>query len=111
LAPVHGDYWPGNILWTGSDIAAVIECEDAEDGDPLSDLGNGRLETLWTFGAVAMRAFTSHYLAFTEIDTTNLPNWDLRAVLHRCAALSDWGLTLTTKHACWSCIGGSSRRR
>jgi aminoglycoside phosphotransferase (APT) family kinase protein len=89
---LHGDYWPGNILWNGADIAAVIDWEDAEVGDPLSDLGNSRLEILWMFGDDAMRTFTNYYLALTDLDTSNLPYWDLRAALRPCATMSGWGL-------------------
>lgn len=41
---LHGDYWPGNILWQGDQLAAIIDWEDACLGDPLSDLANSRLE-------------------------------------------------------------------
>ncbi len=59
---LHGDYWPGNVLWHEGRIAAVIDWEDARAGDPLSDLGNTRLEILWAFGPDAMRDFTSDYI-------------------------------------------------
>ena len=37
-ALLHGDYWPGNILWKDGRLAAVIDWEDACLGDPLVDL-------------------------------------------------------------------------
>lgn len=89
---LHGDYWPGNLLWRDGTLAAVIDWEDAERGDPLSDLGNARMETLFTFGPEAMQTFTDHYLAQTTIDTTHLPYWDLVAALHPCGRMSKWGL-------------------
>lgn len=89
---LHGDFWPGNLLWNDGEIAAVIDWEDAEVGDPLSDLGNARMETLFTFGPEAMQSFTDHYLAQTTIDTTHLPYWDLVAALHPCGRMSEWGL-------------------
>jgi len=36
---LHGDFWPGNVLWKDGRIAAVIDWEDAALGDPLADLG------------------------------------------------------------------------
>ena len=89
---LHGDYWPGNLLWRDGTLAAVIDWEDAERGDPLSDLGNARMETLFTFGPEAMQTFTDHYLAQATIDTTHLPFWDLVAALHPCGRMSEWGL-------------------
>ena len=34
-ALLHGDYWPGNVVWQGGRIAAVIDWEDTAVGDPL----------------------------------------------------------------------------
>ena len=82
-APVllHGDYWPGNILWRDARLVAVIDWEDAAIGDPLSDLAIRRLDILWIFGIDAMNSFTNHYQSSIAIDTTDLPYWDLCAAL------------------------------
>jgi aminoglycoside phosphotransferase (APT) family kinase protein len=94
---LHGDYWPGNLLWRDGELAAVIDWEDARIGDPLSDLGNARLEFLMAFGTAAMDAFTERYLALSSIDRTNLPHWDLCAALRPCGRLSTWGLDEATE--------------
>jgi aminoglycoside phosphotransferase (APT) family kinase protein len=78
-ALLHGDYWPGNILWQDGRLAAVIDWEDALLGDPLADLAISRLDLLWIYGRQAMQAFTRHYLAKTAIDRRCLPYWDLYA--------------------------------
>jgi len=31
---VHGDFWPGNILWQQNQLAGVIDWEDAMLGEP-----------------------------------------------------------------------------
>jgi aminoglycoside phosphotransferase (APT) family kinase protein len=93
---LHGDYWPGNILWQDGRLAAVIDWEDARVGDPLSDLGNTRLEILWAFGPEAMRDFTSLYISESALDLANLPYWNLCAALRPCGKLSDWGLDEAT---------------
>lgn len=82
-APVllHGDYWPGNILWQDNRLVAVIDWEDAALGDPLIDLAIARLDIAWIFGLEAMRLFTAQYHARMAIDYTNLPYWDLCAAL------------------------------
>ncbi|MGH2560005.1 MAG: phosphotransferase family protein [Thermomicrobiales bacterium] len=92
LVLLHGDYWPGNILWRGGELVAVIDWEDAAVGDPLADLGNSRLEFLWAFGPEAMDNFTDQYRSTSPADFTNLPYWDLCAALRPCSKLSDWGL-------------------
>jgi len=102
---LHGDFWPGNLLWRDGELGAVIDWEDARVGDPLADLGNARLEFLWAYGEDAMSAFTDAYLAKTSRDPANLPYWDLCAALRPCGRLGEWGLeaggerTMRERHA------------
>lgn len=87
---LHGDFWPGNILWKDGRIVAVIDWEDAALGDPLADVANTRLEILWAFGIDAMRRFTQQYQSMTNVDFTSLPVWDLFAALRPASKLSEW---------------------
>jgi aminoglycoside phosphotransferase (APT) family kinase protein len=87
---LHGDFWPGNILWRDRRLAAVIDWEDANVGDPLADLANSRLEIAWTFGGAAMELFTQQYLSLAAIDTSNLAYWDLYAALRPAFKIADW---------------------
>lgn len=96
---LHGDYWPGNLLWRAGRLAAVIDWEDAAVGDPLADLGNTRLELLWAFGRDAMTQFTRLYQSLTTLDFTNLPYWDLCAALRPAGKLGEWGLDAATANA------------
>lgn len=90
---LHGDFWPGNVLWRGGQPAALLDWEDAALGDPLADLGCARLEMLWAFGGDAMQAFTAHYQAYMPgLDMTGLPCWDLWAALRPAGRLAGWGL-------------------
>jgi aminoglycoside phosphotransferase (APT) family kinase protein len=94
---LHGDFWPGNILWKDGQLVAIIDWEDAGSGDPLADVANSRLEILWAFGIEAMQHFTQQYQSMTPIDFTNLPYWDLCAALRRVAQIAQWGLDDTTE--------------
>ncbi|GGM14547.1 hypothetical protein GCM10010841_23920 [Deinococcus aerophilus] len=89
---LHGDFWPGNVLWQGGQVSAVIDWEDAAVGDALSDVGNARLELLFFLGRRAINAFTREYVALTGATLTGLPYWDLRAALRPCGRLGEWGL-------------------
>jgi aminoglycoside phosphotransferase (APT) family kinase protein len=80
-ALLHGDYWPGNILWRDDTLVAVIDWEDAKLGDPLIDFAISRLDILTIFGLDAMQSFTHHYQSLMDIDYTDLPYWDLCAAL------------------------------
>jgi aminoglycoside phosphotransferase (APT) family kinase protein len=89
---LHGDFWPGNLLWRDGQLVAVIDWEDAQLGDPLADVANSRLEILWAFGLDAMHSFTQQYQSMTTIDFTHLPYWDLCAALRPASKIAQWGL-------------------
>jgi aminoglycoside phosphotransferase (APT) family kinase protein len=79
---LHGDFWPGNILWRDGSLVAVIDWEETRAGDPLLDLSISRLDLWWVFGRRAMETFTECYLAvnpLNPIDESLLPLWDLWA--------------------------------
>jgi aminoglycoside phosphotransferase (APT) family kinase protein len=85
---LHGDFWPGNTLWRGGELVAVLDWEDAGTGDPLADVGNARLELLWSHGADAMEAFTRRY---GSPDPVALARWDLRADERSTSHIGEWG--------------------
>jgi aminoglycoside phosphotransferase (APT) family kinase protein len=88
---LHGDFWPGNALWAGGRLRAVIDWEDALLGDPLSDLGKSRLEVLWAFGVEAMHDYTAQYQAtMPTLDYRTLPYWDLAAALRPIGKITGW---------------------
>src|SRR6185437_12611011 len=89
-ALLHGDYWPGNILWRDGWLVGVIDWEDAALGDPLADLAISRLDLLWALDIEAMERFTAMYVAMTEIDLDALPYWDLCASLRPAGRISAW---------------------
>jgi aminoglycoside phosphotransferase (APT) family kinase protein len=94
---LHGDFWPGNLLWKHGQLIAVIDWEDAAFGDPLADVANSRLEILWAFGVDAMENFTHHYKSMTPIDFNNLLYWDLCTALRTTSKLAGWGLDVKTE--------------
>ncbi len=87
---LHGDFWPGNILWKDGRLVAIVDWEDAAIGDPLADVANSRLEVLWAFGIDAMRSFTDQYASMAAIDWTNLAYWDLCAALRPASKIGEW---------------------
>lgn len=92
-ALLHGDFWPGNTMWKDGKLAGVIDWEDAGYGDPLADLGNGRLEILMFFGVEAMEEFTRRYQSLMpNLDYDNLSYWDLCAALRPAGKMAEWGL-------------------
>lgn len=75
---LHGDFWPGNLLWEGDRLSGILDWEDAMLGDPMADLGKSRLELLWALGNEAVELYTAHYLSLNSaLDRSALPFWDL----------------------------------
>ena len=94
---LHGDFWPGNVVWQAGRIHGVIDWEDAALGDPLADVANARLELLWAWGELAMDEFTSAYAAATRVHFDHLAYWDLWAALRPASKLGTWGLDAPTE--------------
>jgi aminoglycoside phosphotransferase (APT) family kinase protein len=99
-ALLHGDYWPGNLLWKGGELVAVLDWEEAEIGDPLADVAVSRLDVLWAFGEGAMHAFTQCYREQTRIDWRNLARWDLCAALRPMSNLERWAQSYAPPPIC-----------
>ncbi len=88
---LHGDFWTGNLIWRDEKLVGVIDWEDAEIGDPLSDLSITWLDVLWAFGKDAMYAFTRAYQALMpHLNYGNLSHWDLFAALRPANQLEEW---------------------
>lgn len=96
---LHGDFWPGNLLWHAGRLVAVIDWEDAALGDPLADLANTRLEIMWAFGGGAMQEFTRRYQSLAAIDLAQLPYWDLCAALRPIPKIAEWTDDATTQQS------------
>ena len=96
-AVLHGDYWPGNVMWRQRGLVAVIDWEDACLGDPLADLATARVELLCRYGADAMELFTARYLAMMEATTRplrldSLLLWELYVSAAALSTMGSWGL-------------------
>ena len=89
-ALLHGDLWPGNVLWRDGRLSGVVDWEDAGIGDPLADLAIARVDMSRAFGREAMEAFTARYAGRTGFDLSALPFWDLRAVLRQAPHCADY---------------------
>lgn len=94
---LHGDYWPGNVMWHERRLVAVIDWEDACLGDPLADVATARVELLCQHGAEAMEHFTTRYLAIMDNTTRalrldSLLLWELYVSAAALSTMGGWGL-------------------
>jgi len=93
-ALIHGDYWPGNVLWRDHELAAVIDWEDAHIGDPLADLATARVELLCAYGNAAMIDFTNTYLDRSpQVNVGRLSLWEIYVSAAALATMHHWDLT------------------
>jgi aminoglycoside phosphotransferase (APT) family kinase protein len=91
-ALLHGDFWPGNLLWRDGALVAILDWEDASLGDPLSDLAGCRIEMLWKYGRGARDRFTARYAGIRDVDPWRLALWDLFVGLAAMHFMANWGL-------------------
>jgi aminoglycoside phosphotransferase (APT) family kinase protein len=89
---LHGDFWPGNVLWRNGEVVALLDWEDAAVGDPLSDVACCRLELRYVAGASGADAFTQAYGQRTQRALEELPVWDAYVAAAALASMGQWGL-------------------
>jgi aminoglycoside phosphotransferase (APT) family kinase protein len=94
---LHGDFWPGNILWRDGVLVGVIDWEDACLGDPVADLATARVELLCQYGQGAMDHFTARYVALARdadasLRLDPLVAWDLYVSAAALSSMGAWGL-------------------
>ena len=87
---LHGDFWPGNVIWDEGRITAILDWENAAIGDPAADVAISRLDLLWSFGSTATIAFTRRYREITSDPLPNLAIWDLFSALRPAGDLQNW---------------------
>ena len=91
-ALLHGDYWPGNLLWRDTELAAILDWEDAAIGDPHADVATARLELHWSHGASAVERFTRSYSRRRDLDRRRLALWEILASGAAAGLVGTWGL-------------------
>ena len=61
---LHGDFWPGNVLWKEKEIVGLLDWEYAAMGDPVSDIAVASLELRYGLGEDGMTKFRRNVLNF-----------------------------------------------
>jgi aminoglycoside phosphotransferase (APT) family kinase protein len=89
---LHADYWPGNVLWQGGKIAAVLDWEDACVGDPLVDVACMRAELFRLADEASAARFTDAYAERMPVDRARLAWWDLFMATAPLMFMDGWGL-------------------
>lgn len=80
-ALVHIDYWSGNILWEQDRISAIVDWEEASQGDPAIDVAYCRMEMFLIGMKEAADTFLRTYEQETGKSVANLRLWELAAAV------------------------------
>ncbi|MEV6285370.1 aminoglycoside phosphotransferase family protein [Kribbella sp. NPDC051770] len=86
---LHGDVWPGNLVWSGDEVAALIDWKTAGVGARGVDLGELRKQVAISFGAAAPAVVLDGYETATGCRAPDVEYWDAVAALNTPTELYD----------------------
>ena len=89
---LHGDFWPGNILWKGKEIVGLLDWEYAAIGDPVSDIAVASLELRYSLGEEGMTKFQEQCSNFLDIDPFRLSLWMIYVASSTLTYIKEWRL-------------------
>jgi aminoglycoside phosphotransferase (APT) family kinase protein len=89
---VHGDYWPGNLLWLRGRLVGVVDWEQPRLGDPTKDVATCRGDLAVLFGMPAADDFLALYEAAAGQAVTYLRFWDLWISTEAVREMPDWAV-------------------
>jgi aminoglycoside phosphotransferase (APT) family kinase protein len=107
-ALVHGDYWPGNMLWMRGRLVGVVDWEQPRLGDPARDVATCRGDLWVLFGQAAADEFLREYQREIGHNVGDLRFWDLLISVWAVHEMAEWAVAyrilgrpdLTTEVAC-----------
>ncbi len=86
---LHGDFWPGNTLWSRGRFTGVVDWEQAKVGDLGEDVGYCRNDIAMVFGLPEADDFLRYYEAVAE-PVADLVFWDLLACTRPLPDPAEW---------------------
>lgn len=78
---VHGDFHPGNVLWTQGTLTGLVDWSAARLGSRWFEFAQCRAGVALLFGMRAVRVLTGHYLQVAAVEPVDLPVFDLMSGL------------------------------
>jgi aminoglycoside phosphotransferase (APT) family kinase protein len=86
---LHGDVWPGNLVWSGDQLAAFIDWKSAGVGAPGVDLSELRKQVAITFGPDAPAEVLTGWEQAAGRKAHHVAYWDAIAALNTPTTLYD----------------------
>ncbi len=87
---LHGDYWPGNTLWQGQKLVAIVDFEEVGTGDPALDVGTAIVNYRFEPWRDAADNFIAVYKAESGRDLDTLRFWSLRELRRPMPDIARW---------------------
>lgn len=78
---IHRDYHPGNVLWKGGQISAVVDWVNACRGPAGVDVGHCRVNLAQLYGTRVANEFLLAYEYYAGPSFTYDPYWDLLSLV------------------------------
>jgi aminoglycoside phosphotransferase (APT) family kinase protein len=89
---VHGDYWPGNLLWVRGRLVGVVDWEQPRLGDPAKDVATCRGDLWVLFGQTAADEFLGEYEQAAGLNVNDLRFWHLLISSWAVPEMPDWAV-------------------
>jgi aminoglycoside phosphotransferase (APT) family kinase protein len=86
---VHGDVWPGNLLWAGDEVDALVDWKTAGVGAPGVDVSELRKQVAIIFGPEAPDLVLEGWERATATKARDVSYWDAVAALNTRTELDD----------------------
>jgi aminoglycoside phosphotransferase (APT) family kinase protein len=87
---LHGDYWPGNTLWQGQRVTAVVDFEEAGIGDPALDVATAVVNLKYEPWPGAAERFIDVYKAETGRSLDSLLFWSMKELARPMPDIARW---------------------
>jgi aminoglycoside phosphotransferase (APT) family kinase protein len=89
---VHGDYWPGNLLWRRGRLVGVVDWEQPRVGDPAKDVVTCRGDLTVLFDQRAADDFVNFYLDAGGRPLKNMRFWELLISTWAVPEMPEWAV-------------------
>jgi aminoglycoside phosphotransferase (APT) family kinase protein len=89
---VHGDYWPGNLVWVRGRLTGVVDWEQPRLGDLVKDVATCRGDLWVLFGQPAADEFLREYERAAGINVHNLRFWELLVSIEAVREMPEWAV-------------------
>ena len=92
---LHGDYWPGNTLWSQQDLISVVDFEEVGVGAPALDVATAVINLKFEPWPQAADRFVEVYRAETGRALDTLRFWKMKELRRPMPDIAAWLLSFT----------------